>query len=191
MKYYKLDCTYDKDPDIEAVITIITGIVIPVATSIYQVIASQNRATIEDQRECLLYIYEMENSINQAEILLDIIENMVLTNNIDDLNIWPIGKNGIVLAQDQVNKYLRVVRELTAILERVDNAGIKSSILVEKESYKKGWSNDVKNLQRIIIKSYQEETYSSRIKCLRRALKIGKNILQGVKKEFDLQLVEE
>ena len=172
------------DPDLEVILAVMSGLLVPIATVFYQAAVQKQRSGIEDARAARTEIENMRRELVNATALLDSVERLVQNHDLGAVSLSPAGQHGIDLTPGWTARYVELVEKTSAALTAVDEAGIKFSALANPFASETPWLEEVHNLQTLLSRALTVETYGAKVRHLRWAIQVAANVLDKADAAF-------
>jgi len=172
------------DPDIEVILAVLSGVLVPIATVFYQVAVQKGRSGVQDARAARNEIENMRRELTNASALLDSVDRMVKNHGLGLVSLSPAGQHGIDLTPGWHARYIELVEKTAAALTAVDEAGIRFSSLVNPFAPETPWLGEVRNLQILLSRAQTVDTYGAKVRHLRWAIHVAGNVLDNADAAF-------
>lgn len=165
------------DPDLEVLLAILSGVLVPIATVFYQAAVQKGRSDILDARAARNEIEIMRRELDDASELLASVERIVKNYGLGLANLIPAGQHGIELTPGWYARYVELVEKTAKALVAVDEAGIRFSSLANPFAAETPWLAEVHNLQVLLSRAQTVDTYGAKVRHLRWAVRVAENVL--------------
>ena len=172
------------DPDLEVLLAVLSGVLVPIATVFYQAAVQRGRSDILDARAARNEMEIMRREVNNASKLLTSVERIIKNNGLGSVSLTPAGQHGIELTPGWHARYVELVEKIAAALLAVDEAGIRFSSLANPLADETPWLNEVHNLQMLLSRAQAVETYGAKVRHLRWAIQVAGNVLDKADAAF-------
>ena len=166
-----------RDPDIEPIMTVLGVFAIPIATAMYQVMASNKRWIEEDRREILGQVDVIQRLLRQAKPAFDLLDEIIQAENLANKEIYPVGVHGVNLSTDASKMVLERVNDIILNLNDIDEACMKLSNLPVPDDLKAPLDKEIAILHVVMEKVYKSKTYGAKLIWLRRSISDARNVL--------------
>jgi hypothetical protein len=172
------------DPDLEVLLALLSGVLVPIATVFYQAAVQKGRSDILDARAARNEIEIMRRELENASELLASVERIVKNYGLGLANLTPAGQHGIELTPGWYARYVELVEKTAKALVAVDEAGIRFSSLANPFAAETPWLAEVHNLQVLLSRAQTTDTYGAKVRHLRWAILVAGNVLEKADAAF-------
>jgi len=163
-------------------LTVVLGLIIPVATSLYQVLAQQRRYTQQDARATLSHIQNIRRGLGTADSVLDYIEPLIRSAGLSPESVWPAGYHGITLSGNSREYYINMMQAIVDNLRRVDSSGMDLANISMPADSREPLIHEVTILQSLLNQASLVQTYGEKLKFLRWSVKQSHYVLAMVER---------
>jgi hypothetical protein len=172
------------DPNVEAILGLIGAVLVPIASSLYQVSVQQRRDLLVDRRAVRRNISNIREAVETAQFVLEYVEKLVRSEDLSQKSIRLVGTNNIELSSDEIHRYFDMHDEIIRALQRVDNACMDLSSLSNPSGRDSEWIAELHRLQQLLNTILLAETYREKTRTLRWAIRVSNSLLKQVERAF-------
>ena len=172
------------DPDTEALLTVFTGLLIPIASCASALYYQHKRYQREDARIIQSHIQIIKRALNRAQPVLAELDKIIKSSNLLSEPIWPVGNHGVGFTGEQRDRYLELVNIIVEVFREIDNASMAllSFSLPEKKST--ALEVEIDRLQSILTKVNISKTFGEKLRYIHWSIKICNDVLIELEKIF-------
>jgi hypothetical protein len=170
------------DPDTEALLLVINGLFIPIATCAWQIYDKHKTDKEALVSVILSHIGIIRRALTRVQSVLEELDKIVRSANLLSEPIWPVGKHGVLLTGDGGERYIELVNICAEAFKEIDQACTALLSLSFPKKKSSVLEDEIHRLQSILDRVLLSKTYGEKLKYIRWSISISHNVLNELEK---------